>query len=484
MAFMYLKNIEYRENQTIREVMEGFSETAIYTENSGFGVIINDNGQCIGVVTDGMIRRVLVQGLSINVPIKDIMNKKPVLINKGYTYDEVMRKIDRRVRQIPVIDEDKHMVDLLLLSNFQIPWAKLYVNNEEHENVNEVIKSNWWAMGPKVEEFENEVLDYLGVKHAVAVNNGTAALDVALKSVGIKPGDEVIVPAFTYIATANAVLYQNAIPVFADIDPTTFTIDPDDVKRKITEKTRCIIAVDYAGHAANYDQLRKISEKYNLYLVEDGAPGIGGSYKGNKLCKLGDISITSFHIAKILTSVEGGMVFTDNDDFAYKARMIRSQGEDPDKKYYHRVLGHNYRMSDIHATIGLAQFKRIEKILEWRSQAAKLYNNLLLRGCSDIKRPNVQNECRHAWFLFPVLVPKRDEVKEYLQENGITTNVSWPMPIYDQPTYKKYSNAACWVTEKVTKEVLCLPMYYKILESEQSRVVDCLIRALDELVQK
>lgn len=365
----------------------------------------------------------------------------------------------------------------------KIPWAKLYIDEQELNSVIDVVKSTWLTMGPKVKQLEEEMADYVGVKYAIAVNSGTAALDVALKVLGICSGDEVIVPAMAYIATANSVLYQHATPVFADIDPRTFNINPADVKSKITTKTKCVIPIDYGGQAADFTQIRQIADENNIFIVEDGAPGLGGEYKGRKLCSFGDISITSFHAAKTFTTIEGGMLFTDNNKYATRARIIRSQGEDSSKKYHHPLLGHNFRMADINAGIGLVQTARIEEVLKSRRESAEYYISGL-QGHRHIVTPFVKSSCIHAWFLFPILIPSRDKVREYLAEKGIGTNVSWPMPIYEQKIYQRFKRAVCPATEEITKKILCLPMFFKITKQEQDYVIKHLVTGVERFAGK
>ena len=363
----------------------------------------------------------------------------------------------------------------------KIFWAETYIDEDELNEVIETVKSTWISKGPKVKKFEELVRSRINSKHCVAVNSGTAALDIALKILEIGPGDEVIVPAMTYIATANSVLYQHAIPIFADIEPKTFTIDPEDVRKKITDKTKAIIAVDYAGHGADYQKLREVIGEKKIYLIEDGAPGFGGEQNKKKLCSLGDIGITSFHTAKIFTSAEGGMLFTDNNNYAEKARIILNQGEDPHQKYYHPVLGHNYRMTDLHASIGLAQVARFDVVLEKRKQLAEYYTEKINLLTSFISTPSVLPNNKHAWFLYPLIIENRDEVFNLLKEKGITTNVSWPMPIYRQPYYKKFFKEICPVAEEMTKKVLCLPMYYSMSHDDQDYVIRNLVDVVEKL---
>jgi len=363
----------------------------------------------------------------------------------------------------------------------KIPWANPYFSDEELDEVVDTVKSTWLTMGPKVKQFEHKIADFIGVKHCIAVNSGTAALDVALKVLDIQPGDEVIVPAMTYIATANAVLYQHATPVFADINEKTYNVDPSDVVKKITGKTKCILPIDYGGQGADFEKLRGIADKYNLYLVEDGAPGFGGEYRGKRLCSLGHISITSFHAAKVFTTVEGGMLFTDNDEWARIARIIRSQGEDPDRKYYHPYLGHNYRLTDLHAAIGLAQITRIKEVLGKRAALAEYYTKNLT-GIKSITTPYVASGNKHAWFLYPIRVEHRDAVKQYLADHGIGTNISWPMPVYRQPLYQRYAGDECPVAERVAKTILNLPMYHTMTTAEQDYVIENIRAAVNKFM--
>ncbi|MFH1982544.1 MAG: DegT/DnrJ/EryC1/StrS family aminotransferase [Pseudomonadota bacterium] len=360
----------------------------------------------------------------------------------------------------------------------KIPWAQPYTDQAETDAILEVIRSNRLSMGPRVKSFEEQMAAYVGVRHAVAVNSGTAALDTALKCLGIAAGDEVVIPALTYIATANAVVYQHATPVFADVDPVTFNLDPDAVLGKLTPRTKCIIAIDYGGQAADFARLRRIADEHGLRLVEDAAPGLGGEYRGRRNGAHGDMAITSFHTAKIFTTIEGGMVFTDDDRLAATARIIRSQGEDPDAKYIHPVIGHNYRMTEINAAIGMVQMGRAAQVLASRDAAARRYLSRL-SGRPGISVPRVSPDATHAWFLFPVLIDGRDAVKRLLDQDGIETNVSWPHPVYAQAPYRGYPHDPCPVSESIAGRVLCLPMFYQISEDAQDFVADRLLAAMD-----
>lgn len=359
----------------------------------------------------------------------------------------------------------------------RIPWAKPYFGPEEIDRLMETGRSGWMGQGPRVQELEERVKALTGNPYCVAVSSGTAALDIALKLMGVVPGDEVIVPAFAYIASANAILYQGATPVFADIEPETLNIDPADARKKVTERTKGIIALDYAGQGSDWNALRSLAKDQGLFLVEDAAPGFGGAYQARALGTLGDVGITSFHAAKIFTTIEGGMVFCHTKEDAERARIMRSQGESPQKKYSHPLLGHNYRMSDLHAAIGLAQLGRYREVLDRRAKAAAYYSERL-SVVKEVHVPRVLPGNKHAWFLYPVRVPGRDAVHARLAEAGIETNISWPYPVYEQPIFKPFFKQTCPAAEETCQSVLCLPLYFKLTQAEQDEVIDALVSAV------
>lgn len=445
-------------------------------DQSGLGValVVNQERQLLGLVTDGDLRRALLRGHGLEASVQEVMNREPVTAAEGTAKEGIFAMMNYVIRHIPVVDERRRVRDLVCFGDLskKIPWALPFIGEEEENEVADTVRSTWVTMGPKVERLEREVAAYIGVKHAVAVSSGTAALDVALKALGIGPGDEVIVPALTYIATANAVMYQHATPVLADIDPRTFNIDPNDVMKRITPKTKCIVPIDYGGQAADYEALIDIAEKYGLLIVEDGAESLGGQHKGRKLCSFGAVSTVSFHAAKVITSVEGGMVLTDDPHLAERARIIRNQGEDPVNKYCHTLLGHNYRMTDLHAAIGIAQFRRLDDVLRKRAEIADYYTEQLRELEGIITLPYVDAANRHAWFFYPVLVKNREVIVQYLAEKGIDTRIAWPLPIHKQPIYRNLlGQVHCPVAERIADSILNLPLYYEMTEEELRYVV-------------
>jgi perosamine synthetase len=368
------------------------------------------------------------------------------------------------------------------LNKIRIPIAKPILGAEEYEAVRRVLESGILAHGPEVEAFEKEFADYVGVKHAVAVANGTAALDVALKAIGIKPGDEVITTPFTFIATANSILFQGARPVFADIDLKTYNIDPESVNEKITGRTRAIIAVDLYGQPADMKALREIADDHGLILVEDAAQAHGAEFMGRKTGSLGDIAAFSFYPTKNMTTGEGGMITTDNDEYARRARLIRNHGQE--RKYLHVTLGWNLRMTSIAAAIGRVQLKKLNRFNEVRRRnAARLTEGI--RSIRGLKPPYTDPRVKHVYHQYVVWVGEeyplsRDQLIEYLRQNGIGTAVHYPIPIFQQPLYKDlgYPQNICPNSIEASKHVLSLPVHPAVTLEDIDYILNVLRRPL------
>lgn len=346
----------------------------------------------------------------------------------------------------------------------KISWSSPNIKEKEIQAVTRVLKSGWLSMGGEVKKLEEKISSYLGIDYAVAVNNGTAALDVALKCLDIRKEDEVIIPALTYIATGNAVLYNNATPVFVDVDD-TLNIDTSLIKEKITDKTKAIMNIDLGGNPSNYDDLLKISKKYKIPLIVDGAQSFGSEYRGVKCCTHGIINTTSFHVAKILTTIEGGMVFTRNKELNLKARSIRNQGEST--KYVHRYLGNNYRMIDLVAAIGNSQIDRFEETLKQRKMKVDYYRENL----KNVEYPKELQNTRNCYFFFLILAKNRNKLNKYLNSNDVDTRITYPMPINEQPVFKKFSKEVFPVAREISKKVISLPIHNELTTNHQDYII-------------
>jgi len=346
-----------------------------------------------------------------------------------------------------------------------IPWSMPNIQRQDVEAIQNVLQSGWFTMGPEVQQFEKNLSQHLRMKYAVAVNTGTAALDVALQCLGISYGDEVILPAFTYIATGNAILYNNGTPVFVDIDD-TLTIDTTLIEERITDQTKAIITVDLAGNVSNYRELQRISQQHNIPLIVDGAQSLGSEYHGVKCCTHGLINTASFHAAKILTTVEGGMVLTNNKELFLKAQALRNQGEST--KYHHPYLGNNYRMTDIMGALGNAQLTRFEETLKTRKAKACYYKKRL----QTVSYPRERQDATTASLFFLILANRRDELQNHLHDRGIETRIIYPMPLTEQPVFRQFNSEEYPVAKNMSQQVLSLPLYQQLITDQQDYIID------------
>jgi len=360
---------------------------------------------------------------------------------------------------------------------YTVRLANPYLDESDARAVYEVVRSGRLSEGPMVEEFERKFAEYCTAKHGIAVFNGTVALHLCLAAIGIGPGDEVIVPSFSFVSTANVAIYQSARPVFCDIRPDTYNLDHEMVEAKVTPKTKAIIPVHYGGQTVDMDPIMEIAEKYDLAVIEDAAEAHGSTYKGKKAGSLGDAGCFSFYPNKNMTTGEGGMITTDNDDLAEQLRMMKSHGQD--RRYHHVALGYNYRMTELQAALGVVQLSRLEASIQARVKVARRYSERL-SSVPGVVTPFVSPGNRHTYMLYTIRVPRRDQVQAYLERSGVETRVAFP-PIHLQPLYRNlygYRGGELPVTEEAADQVLSIPMYYGLEESKQDYVVNHLREAL------
>ena len=363
------------------------------------------------------------------------------------------------------------------MSDIKVPIAKPIIGEEEIENVVEVLKSGMIAQGPKVMEFEEKFANWIGAKYGIATNSGTSALHVALLACGIGEGDEVITTPFTFIASGNAIVYTGATPVFADIDLDTYTIDPDKIEDLITDKTKAILPVQLYGQAADMDKIREIAEKHDLKIIEDAAQAHGAEYNGEKVGTFGDMACFSFYPTKNMTTSEGGMITTNDEELAKKAQMFIAHGAS--ERYHHDEIGYNFRMTDIAAAIGLAQLNVIDEFNNKRISNAN-YLNEQLKDVEGIVTPKSPDNYKHVYHQYTILVEKgnRDDWVEFLTNKGIGTGIHYPIPLYNQPIYKKLGiEGDCPLAEKAADNVISLPVHPSLTKEDLDLVVDAVKEA-------
>ncbi len=377
-------------------------------------------------------------------------------------------------------------------AKMHIPITKPCFGEEEERAVVQVLRSGWVVQGPKVAEFERLVAEYVGVRQAVATSSCTTALHLALTLRGIGAGDEVIIPSFTFIATANAVHYTGATPVFVDIDPQTYNIDPDCIEAAITPRTKAIMPVHQIGLAADMDRINTIAQRHGLVVIEDAAPALGAMYKSKQVGSLGNPTCFSFHPRKVITSGEGGMIVTDDDTLAERARTLRAHGMSLSDLARHQAqsvvieeyhdVGYNYRLSDLHAAVGIEQMKRLDFMLAQRKRVAHLYNEAFA-DLEGVQLPFSSHEMPHSYQSYmiqlrPPMTKTREQVMQEMLEAGVATRRG-VMAIHLEPYYhQRFPQVRLPVTETATRHTLILPNYATMTEAEQAYVIEHLRRAL------
>lgn len=371
-----------------------------------------------------------------------------------------------------------------------IPYGRQSIDEADIQAVVDVLRSDYLTTGPKVAEFERKVADYVGAKYAVAVCNGTAALHIACLAAGIGSGDEVITTPITFAASANCVLYCGVDPVFADIDPLTYNIDPKEVERCITSRTKAIIPVHYTGQPCDMEAITAIAKKHNLTVIEDAAHALGAVYNGRKIGSISDMTCFSFHPVKPVTTGEGGMVVTQDEALYRRLLLFRSHGITRDEDlltenqgpwyYQQQLLGYNYRITDISCALGISQMDKLDGFLEKRRSIAKRYNEAFAE-VDGIRTPVQMELCESGWHLYMIQVLNRDrrEVFEALRAAGIGVNVHY-IPVYRHPYYQEhgYAGVHCPHGEEFYQRAISLPIYPGLTQEQQDYVIEQVLKQL------
>jgi perosamine synthetase len=371
----------------------------------------------------------------------------------------------------------------------RLPYGRQSISEADIQAVAEVLRSDWLTTGPNVAAFEETLAKITGASQVVAVNSGTAALHAAMSAIGIGEGDEVIVPAMTFAASANCILYQGGKPVFVDIESDTLLIDPTKIEAAITPRTKAIIAVDYAGQPADYPRLREIAQAHGLVVVADACHAIGGNLNGQPVGSLADLNTFSFHPVKHITTGEGGAITTDNPQWADHMRHFRNHGITTDHHqreksgswfYEMQHLGFNYRITDFQCALGKAQLQHLAESVEKRQHIAAQYDTVFA-GMPEISVPQVRPAATHAYHLYPVLLDlsafrvDRKQIFDALRAEGIGVNVHY-IPVYWHPYYQNlgYPKGLCPVSEDAYERLLSLPMFPEMTSNDFEDVIEAL----------
>ncbi|MGS0973003.1 MAG: UDP-4-amino-4,6-dideoxy-N-acetyl-beta-L-altrosamine transaminase [Candidatus Izemoplasmataceae bacterium] len=376
-----------------------------------------------------------------------------------------------------------------------LPYGKQKINEEDIKAVVEILHSDYLTTGPTISNFEEKIAEYVGAKYAVAVSNGTAALHMACFAAGIGPRDEVIVSGMTFAASSNCVLYQGGTPVFADIDPKTYNVSIEDIKNKITSKTKAIVAVDFTGQSVDIDEINKVAKEHNLIVIEDAAHALGSEYKNNKVGNKADLTMFSFHPVKPITTAEGGVITTSDYDLYQKMLLFRSHGitrdldlllkEDGPWYYEQQYLGYNYRLTDMQAALGMSQLNRLDEFINRRREIVKKYNEAFdtLKEISIPYKPKYSNSGWHLYIIrlnLELLKTDRLEIFKALQAENIGVNVHY-IPVYLHPYYRDlgYEPGLCPNAEKLYNEIITLPLHPSMSDKDVSDVINAVNKVLD-----
>lgn len=371
----------------------------------------------------------------------------------------------------------------------KIPYARQSINRQDVKAVADALKDDYLTQGPMVERFEKAVAGYCGARFAVAVNSGTSALHIACLAAEIKPGDEGITSPITFVASSNCMLYCGAQPVFADIDSDTICIDPEEIEKKITAKTKIIIPVHFAGHPCDMERIHKIAKNKKLTVIEDACHALGATYKGSKIgsCEYSDMTVMSFHAVKHITTGEGGMVLTNNQELYEKLKVLRSHGitrekgrlkNDPGGWYYEmQYLGFNYRITDFQCALGMSQLKRLDQFIKRRREIARQYDKVFNKSdliCSINQESNGQSSY-HLYvvrFNLEKLRSSKRAIFDEFRKQGIMVNLHY-IPVYQQPYYRDlgYGKVNCPKAEKYYQEALTLPLYPGMTDKDVKKVI-------------
>jgi perosamine synthetase len=389
--------------------------------------------------------------------------------------------------------------------HMDIPLSSPDISEKEIEAVTAVLRSRSLSLGPKLRAFEEEFASYIGCKHAIAVNSGTSGLHLAVRSLGIGGGDAVITTPFSFVASANCLLYEGAVPIFVDIEPKTFNMDPERIRSFLEEECRRegphgfpvekssgrvikgILPVHVFGHPCEMNPIEKLAREFNLFVLEDACEAIGAEYLGKRAGSFGDLAVFAFYPNKQITTGEGGMIVTDSDELASRCRSLRNQGREGEEGWLaHRRLGFNYRLSDMNCALGLEQLRRIDEILEKRSRVASRYDELL-RPCLQL--PDTLPGVRKSWFVYVACLPEsftsleRDFTVMQLRASGIGSNNYFP-PIHLQPFYREtfgFKEGDFRTCEGISRRSIALPFFNHLTGDEISWVVEKLLNILSQV---
>jgi len=423
-------------NTSIRKALE-----IVNVQPAGIAFVNDNDGKLCGVLTDGDVRRLLLEGKELDhcITLSDLGEFSYAY--QGEDIDALLKKTNYKIRFLPIVNKDFELADYFRYEHrvHMVPVAEPDLSGRELEYLTDAFLSTWISSrGKYIDRFENDFSKFCGVDYGVSTSNGTVALHLALKALGVGSGDEVIIPDLTFAATINAVIHAGAIPVIVDVEDDFWTICPKEIEKAITSKTKAIIPVHIYGQPCDMESIMDIANKYSLYVIEDCAEAHGATFNGRKVGSFGDISCFSFFGNKIITTGEGGMCVTASSELDERMRMLRDHGMSKEKRYWHEEVGFNYRMTNLQAAIGCAQLERIDDILGENSRLEELYKEELANISGITWQKDSSSQRSKVVWLVTGLVDNRDMLIEQMKKNGLDARPFF-YPLSSMPIYKQYS---------------------------------------------
>lgn len=468
---MELHNLLINFNKNLQQAL-------LLLEKSGTGIlfVVNDSNKILGTLTDGDIRRQLLHDSDLNVQVDRFMNKDFISLPINTQNSKIIEHINSNVKFIPLVDDFNVVIDYASINRLKkINISSPVLEGNELLYLTDCVKTNWISsQGKYVRLFEKNFKDYHEGHEALAVSNGTVALHLALEALGVEEGDEVIVPDLTFAASINAILYTGATPVLVDVENDTFNIDVTKIEQLITDKTKAIMPVHLYGHSCEMDEIVRIAKKYKLLIVEDCAEALGSYYKERPVGVYGDAATFSFFGNKTITTGEGGMVLFKDPKKAYKASILRDHGMSKERRYWHDFIGYNYRLTNLQASVGVAQFERLNHFIEAKRKLAETYNETLTKF-NFFQTPIEKKNTFNSYWLYTFLVKdnspfNREDLIDYLSTKGIESRPVF-YPLHIMPPYQKFGNEDDLKTSNmISKRGISLPSAVNLSQLEAKHI--------------
>jgi len=472
---MVLQDLTIKYNKNLKDALGLLDKSG-----STILFVVNDINKLLGVITDGDIRRFLISEFDSNVKVEKLMNKEFISLPIDTDNSKILECLNNNIKNIPLLDENGVIVDYASMNRLRkISISSPLLEGNELLYLTDCVKTNWISsQGKYVRLFEKNFKDYHEGFDALAVSNGTVALHLALEALGVGKGDEVIVPDLTFAASINAILYTGATPVLIDVEKDSFNIDVTKIQELITVKTKAIMPVHLYGQPCDMDVIITIAKKHNLFIVEDCAEALGSMYKGRPVGVFGDAATFSFFGNKTITTGEGGMVLFKNTKIAHKASVLRDHGMSKEKRYWHDYIGFNYRLTNLQASVGVAQFERLNHFVKAKRNLAKIYDNTLSKF-DFFQTPVQKKNTFNSYWLYTFLIKDnapftREKLMDYLNQKGIESRPVF-YPLHVMPPYKTFGEKDnLQVSTMISNSGISLPSAVSLSSIESEYICNCI----------